>query len=152
MKINVYSIAKKSNDLYDNISFDLIKMSNKWAKISNNNIFTKEISKQQSTGEKEAKESYTKEFGKHLGNYNIALTPEGEKIDTIEFSKIIDGRSEVNFFIGGAYGFESNFLNSCQKSISLSNLTYSHKVAKVVLFEQLYRVLTLLNNHPYHKI
>ena len=152
MKIKIYSISKKVNDDYEKIIDSFIGMSAKWAKLENNNIFTKDITKAQNIGDIEAKESYTKEFDKYLGSYNIVLHPKGKLVDTEEFSKLLTDKLEVNFFVGGAYGFENNFLNSCQKSISLSNLTFSHKIAKTVLFEQIYRALSLMNNHPYHKM
>jgi 23S rRNA (pseudouridine1915-N3)-methyltransferase len=60
-------------------------------------------------------------------------------------------RAEVNFFIGGAYGHAPEFLKRCDRVVSLSKLTMSHKIAKTVLAEQIYRALTILHNHPYHK-
>ena len=57
----------------------------------------------------------------------------------------------VKFFIGGAYGFEEQFLKQCDKVISLGKITMSHKIAKVVLLEQIYRGFSILSNHPYHK-
>jgi len=53
--------------------------------------------------------------------------------------------------IGGAYGFNQEFLNKTQKVISLSKLTFAHKIAKTVLYEQIYRGHCIKNNHPYHK-
>ncbi len=57
----------------------------------------------------------------------------------------------LSFLIGGAYGFEEDFLNKGHAIISLSKLTMSHKIAKVVLLEQIYRGFSILSNHPYHK-
>jgi 23S rRNA (pseudouridine1915-N3)-methyltransferase len=57
----------------------------------------------------------------------------------------------VKFFIGGAYGFEKAFLDKGDKVISLSSLTFSHKIAKMVLLEQIFRGYAILHNHPYHK-
>jgi len=57
----------------------------------------------------------------------------------------------VKFFIGGAYGLENSFLQKSDAVISLGKLTMSHKIAKAVLLEQVYRGFSILNNHPYHK-
>jgi len=57
----------------------------------------------------------------------------------------------VKFFIGGAYGFEESFLKKSDKVISLGKITMSHKIAKAVLLEQIYRGFSILSNHPYHK-
>ncbi len=48
-------------------------------------------------------------------------------------------------------GFEKNFLDKCDKVISLSDLTMAHKVVTLVLLEQVFRGLAIKNNHPYHK-
>ena len=57
----------------------------------------------------------------------------------------------IQFYIGGAYGLEEEFLNRSDKVISLGKITMSHKIAKAVLLEQIYRGFSILSNHPYHK-
>jgi 23S rRNA (pseudouridine1915-N3)-methyltransferase len=57
----------------------------------------------------------------------------------------------IKFFIGGAYGFDDAFLKKSDNVISLGNITMSHKIAKAVLLEQIYRGFSILSNHPYHK-
>jgi 23S rRNA (pseudouridine1915-N3)-methyltransferase len=151
MNINLYSIAKKENDDYSKIANDLSKMIKKFAKIDDKTIFTKEISKAQTISDIQAKKSYTNAYEPFLQNsYNIALDVEGKHLNSFEFSNILD-HSNINFFIGGAYGFENDFLKKCDKKISLSTLTFSHKIAKIVLLEQIFRGLCIKNNHPYHK-
>ena len=152
MNIDVYSISKKENNEYEKLSDDFIQMSKKWAKVTNHNIFTKEISKKQNLGKIEAKLSYNQAFSKYMKGYNIVLTPDGAKLDSIKFSRLLKDRLVINFFIGGAFGFEESFVSKCDISISLSELTLSHKIAKILLFEQIYRGLSINNNHPYHKI
>ena len=152
MNINVYAISKKENDIYEELSKSFIQMSQKWAKVTNNNIFTKEIVKNQGLGKLKAKLSYNHALSKYMNGYNVVLDPNGVQIDSIEFSKLLENKIEINFFIGGAFGFEESFIRSCDKSVSLSRLTLSHKIAKVLLFEQIYRGLSINNNHPYHKI
>lgn len=60
-------------------------------------------------------------------------------------------KCRLNFFVGGAYGFEDSFLKKSNAVISLGKITMSHKIAKVVLLEQIYRGFSILSNHPYHK-
>jgi 23S rRNA (pseudouridine1915-N3)-methyltransferase len=83
--------------------------------------------------------------------YNIALDVLGIQIDSFAFSKILENKTIINFYIGGAYGFNKEFLSLCDRVISLSNLTYAHKIANIVLCEQIFRGLCIINNHPYHK-
>ena len=129
----------------------MIMKHSKYAKVEVHYIFNKTIAKAQTIGEKEAKQSYSDTYEPLLKGYNIALDVLGKKIDSYSFSKILDGKSEINFFIGGAFGFQREFLNKCDSIITLSDLTMAHKIANVVLAEQIFRGLCIKNNHPYHK-
>ena len=151
MKINIYSILKPSKDNFDSIIQDFLKMSSKYAKVEVHYIFNKNIAKAQTIGEKEAQQSYSETYGPLLRGFNIALDVLGKKVDTYTFSSLLEDKNEVNFFIGGAYGFQREFLQKCDNVISLSDLTMAHKVANVVLTEQIFRSLCIQNNHPYHK-
>ncbi len=151
VKIKIISIVKKDDKFYKDIINEFIKMSLKFAKVENLNLFSKELNSLNSKDE--IKKYYTNLLLPYItqNSLNIALDPKGKNLDSFEFSKLLIDFSQINFFIGGAYGFEKNFLNRCQKVVSLSNLTFSHKIAKVVLYEQIFRGLSIINNHPYHK-
>lgn len=151
VKINIYSIVKPSKDEFDIIIKEFIKMSLKYAKVEVHYIFNKSIAKAQTIGELEAQQAYSDTYLPLLKGYNIALDVLGKKFDSHSFSEILEGKNEINFFIGGAYGFQREFLKKCDSIISLSNLTMAHKVANVVLTEQIFRGLCIINNHPYHK-
>ena len=151
MKINIYSIIKPSKDEFDVLIKEFIKMSSKYAKVEVHYIFNKNIAKAQTIGVKEAQQSYSETYEPLLKGFNIALDVLGKKVDTYAFSSLIEDKNEVNFFIGGAYGFQREFLAKCDTTISLSDLTMAHKVANVVLTEQIFRALSIQNNHPYHK-
>jgi 23S rRNA (pseudouridine1915-N3)-methyltransferase len=127
-------------------------MSSKYASIEVHSLFNKNIAKAQSLGEKESHKSYNEIYIPKLQTgYNIALDVLGKKLDSFAFSKLLSDKAVINFFIGGAYGFDREFLNKCDQVISLSDLTMAHKVANIVLCEQVFRGLAILNNHPYHK-
>ena len=151
MKINIYQIAKNDKDNFEPIIKDFIKMSKKYAKVEIHNLFNKHIAKAQTIGEIEAKHSYSEVFTNKLNGFNIALDVKGIKIDSFKFSKLLEDKITINFFIGGAFGFNEEFLKKCDKIISLSELTYAHKIANIVLLEQIFRGLCIKNNHPYHK-
>jgi len=153
MKINIYIIDKKSQDkLYAPLIEHYLKISKPFAKVEVFEIYTKEINKAHDISTEAAQKSYTVAFKHYLsGAYTIALDPKSKEVDSFEFSKLLKDRGVVNFFIGGAYGLENTFLTKCNMSISLGKITMSHKLAKVVLLEQVFRGLTILNNHPYHK-
>ncbi len=151
MNIKVFSIEKSGDVHIDALNKEFIKMISKSASVEDVVLFNKQIAKAQAIGAKEAKDSYNKTYEPYLKGYNIALDVNGKQCDSFEFSKIFDNEININFFIGGAYGFNKEFLSKTQKVISLSNLTYAHKIAKVVLYEQIYRGLCIKSNHPYHK-
>jgi len=151
MKINIFSIEKLQNDNFLPIIQNYKKLIEKYSKVNEKLLFNKKIVAAQKQNEGIAKKSYSELFEPHLGRYNIFLHPEGKELDSFEFSTVFEKNSEVNFFIAGAYGFEEEFLKKAHLKISLSKLTFGHKIAKVVLFEQIYRSFTILNNHPYHK-
>lgn len=151
-KINIYQIAKSNKDDFEPIVNEFIKMSSKYAKVEIYNLFNKKIAKAQTIGEKEAQKSYSEVFEPHLhSGFNIALDVLGSKVDSYKFSTLLNQHSTINFYIGGAFGFERSFVSKCDKKISLSELTMAHKVANIVLLEQLFRGLCIVNNHPYHK-
>lgn len=151
MKINIYQIAKNDKDEFEPLIKNFIKMSSKYAKVEIHNLFTKHIGKAQTIGENEAKQSYSEVFLPKLSGYNIALDVLGKKVDSYAFSKLMEDNITINFFIGGAFGFQRSFLDKCDKVITLSDLTMAHKIANIVLLEQIFRGLCISNNHPYHK-
>jgi 23S rRNA (pseudouridine1915-N3)-methyltransferase len=153
MKINIYIVDKKSKDkLYAPLIEHYIKIAKPFAKVEVFEIYTKEINKAHDISTEASQKSYTLAFEPYLkGAHNISLDPDSKELDSFDFSNLLKDRGVVNFFIGGAYGLESDFLRQCNNSISLGKITMSHKLAKVVLLEQVFRGLTILNNHPYHK-
>ncbi len=152
MKVDIVSIAKKERSLYDPLNKELIKMSSRFAKINDIELFPKDVTKAHTVGPDAAQSAYSKVLDSHLdGAFTIALHPAGKIVDSHEFSKLLADKIAVKFFIGGAYGFEESFLKRCDKVISLGEITMSHKIAKVVLLEQIYRGFSILSNHPYHK-
>ena len=84
-------------------------------------------------------------------DYCISLHPDGKLINSFEFSKLLNDKISIKFFVGGAYGLEDGFLKKSDAVISLGKITMSHKIAKAVLLEQIYRGFSILSNHPYHK-
>ena len=152
MKIEIVSIAKKERSIYDPLYKELVKMSSRFAKIKELEIFPKEVAKAHTISADASRQAYTKVLTPYLsGGFCITLHPNGKIIDSYEFSKLLDAKMSVKFFIGGAYGFEEAFLQKSDAVISLGKLTLSHKIAKAVLLEQIYRGFSILSNHPYHK-
>lgn len=152
MTVDIVSIAKKERSLYEPLYKELIKMSSRFAKINDIELFGKDVTKAHTISAEAAQSAYTKLLEPYLeGGYTVALHPDGKIIDSVAISKLLEDKMAVKFFIGGAFGFEDKFLKQCDKVISLGEITMSHKIAKAVLLEQIYRGFSILSNHPYHK-
>jgi len=107
---------------------------------------------QRKAAKEKAQEEYTKALSKYMDNgYNIALDPSSKTVDSHEFASLFKDRGVVNIFIGGAYGFERAFLDKSNICVSFGKITLSHKLVKIVALEQVFRGLSILNSHPYHK-
>ncbi len=88
------------------------------------------------------------------GDYLVLLDPRGKKFDSHDFSTFLSKASEagkVTFMIGGAWGFSSKVKARANTMISLSDLTFPHMLARIILLEQIYRARSISTNHPYHK-
>lgn len=153
MKINVIIIDKKGKDnLYSGLIEHYKKIARPFAQVEVIEVFDKEIAKAQDISPVFAQRSYTKALEKYMeSSINIALDPSSKEVDSHEFADLLKDSVQINLFIGGAYGFEREFLDKCNNAISFGKITLSHKLVKVVLLEQVFRALTINNNHPYHK-
>ena len=60
------------------------------------------------------------------------------------------GSKRIIFLIGGAFGFHDNIYERSNAKISLSAMTFSHQLIRIIFMEQLYRAFTIINHHPYH--
>jgi 23S rRNA (pseudouridine1915-N3)-methyltransferase len=87
--------------------------------------------------------------------YCVALDKSGATYSSTELSRHIEelfrSHSRFDFVIGGPYGLHDSFVRGADETMSLSRLTYPHDLARVMLAEQLYRSVAILNNLPYHK-
>ena len=88
------------------------------------------------------------------GAFAVALVKEGRALTTEKFAEALDregqGGREIVFLIGGPLGLNSDLATACQLKLSLSSLTFTHGEARAVLFEQLYRAMTVLAGKTYH--
>ncbi len=95
---------------------------------------------------------------KHIKDrdYVIALAIQGKQKDSVAFSKYIEnlgisGNSTIAFVIGGSLGLSKEVMSRSDASISFSEMTFPHQLMRVILLEQIYRAMRIMNNEPYHK-
>ena len=84
------------------------------------------------------------------------LDPRGKNLSTEDFARLIadsierSAKKRLVFYIGGSYGLDPQAQNEVDQMISLSPLTLPHRIALLILVEQLYRVFSWRNGAPYH--
>lgn len=89
-------------------------------------------------------------------SYIIALAPEGKQCTSEEFADMVvdwenQGRQVISFIIGGPDGLSRQVLNAADNVLSLSKMTFTHEMARLLLLEQLYRAYNIKNGTKYHK-
>ncbi|MCF8346628.1 MAG: 23S rRNA (pseudouridine(1915)-N(3))-methyltransferase RlmH [Bacteroidales bacterium] len=86
---------------------------------------------------------------------HVVLLDEGGKmVSSVEFSGYLSGlegrTGHCVFVIGGAYGFSEEVYGRANDKLSLSRMTFSHQMVRLIFSEQLYRAFTILKGEPYH--
>jgi 23S rRNA (pseudouridine1915-N3)-methyltransferase len=89
------------------------------------------------------------------GDYLILLDEHGNEFSSLGFSKWIEkkmiaGTRQLIFVIGGPYGFSNTVYQRSDTKISMSKLTFSHQMVRLIFVEQIYRAMTIIKNEPYH--
>lgn len=89
------------------------------------------------------------------GDVIVLLDEGGKEMRSIEFADYMKRKmNTVNkrlvFIIGGPYGFSPKIYNMAHEKISLSQMTFSHQMVRLIFIEQLYRAMSILHNSPYH--
>ena len=94
--------------------------------------------------------------GLPAGTEIIALEPGGDAWSSAEFTKFIEkrmvqGTRALAFLIGGADGLAASTVQQAKRRLSLSPLTLPHRLARVLLCEQIYRALSVIRGEPYNR-
>ena len=88
-------------------------------------------------------------------NFSVLLDERGKEFSSVEFATFLQktmnaGTRELFFIIGGAYGVAESVKQKADLTVSLSRMTFTHQVIRLLFAEQLYRAMTILKNEPYH--
>jgi 23S rRNA (pseudouridine1915-N3)-methyltransferase len=83
------------------------------------------------------------------------LDEQGIEVSSLDFArflekKMLSGIKRLVFVIGGPYGFSESIYSRANGKISLSKMTFSHQMVRLIFAEQLYRAFTILKGEPYH--
>lgn len=88
--------------------------------------------------------------------YVVALDAAGKALSSEAFANQLSvwqnqGRKEIVFVIGGPLGIHASLLNHADRILSLSRMTFTHDMVRLILLEQIYRAFTILRGEQYHK-
>ncbi|MBP1616802.1 MAG: hypothetical protein H6Q14_629 [Bacteroidetes bacterium] len=111
----------------------------------------KNISEQQ----QKEKEGETILRNVQLGDELVLLDERGKEFTSLRFADYIARKMQtvpkrLVFVIGGPYGFSEEVYKKAKGSVTLSRMTFSHQMVRLVFAEQLYRAMTILRGEPYH--
>lgn len=85
----------------------------------------------------------------------ILLDERGKEFRSVELASMLESHisrvgSDMVFAVGGAYGFSEPVYRRSNSMVSLSKMTFSHQMVRVIFVEQLYRAFTIMKGEPYH--
>ena len=89
-------------------------------------------------------------------DYMILLDVQGKELDSIQFAEriedcMINGKSTIDFVIGGSLGHGEDVLPRANARISFSKMTFPHQLMRLILVEQIYRAFKIIRHETYHK-
>jgi len=91
------------------------------------------------------------------GDFCIVLDENGKSMNSVDFSAFIQKNMQLSykrlvFIVGGPYGVSTILQKKSSFILSLSQMTYTHEMARIILLEQIYRSFNIIHNTPYHHI
>lgn len=94
------------------------------------------------------------EISKYLKGYVIKMAIKGKQLSSEELASKLEnvklsGNSDITFVIGSSHGLDESVKSNFD--LSISKMTFPHQLTRVILLEQVYRALSILNHSPYHK-
>ena len=151
MKIKLVFFGKQKSSSVDDLIQEYIKRTNKYINCEVSYLLV---------NDQDPIKKKKKEFSKFSDMINkddrvFLLDERGKQYDSLSFSaklsQCIDlGVKRIVLVVGGAYGFSEEMYKSSNELIALSKLTLTHEIARLLISEQIYRAITIINNHPYH--
>ncbi|MBL8909689.1 MAG: 23S rRNA (pseudouridine(1915)-N(3))-methyltransferase RlmH [Archangium sp.] len=151
MKLTFLSVGKDRSGLFAPGVDEYVERLSHYAKVS-----VVELSESKKSGVQAKEEEGAALLGK-LGNKDalVALDERGKALGSVDFAKWLgrqqDAGKDVAFVIGGDEGLSDAVREKAALVLSLSAMTMPHRLARLVLAEQVYRAFTILRGEPYHR-
>lgn len=119
-------------------------------------VIIPELKNTKSLSESEQKRMEGEQILRHLQPTDdvVLLDERGDEFRSVEFAKWIERKRNtvrrLVFVIGGPYGFADEVYSRANSQLSLSRMTFSHQMVRLVFVEQIYRACTIIKGEPYH--
>ena len=155
MNVNIIHVGNLKESYYKEAVAEYEKRLSRFCKVRNVEI--KEEKLPERPNQSEIASALTAEGKRILAampdkSYRIAMCVEGEACSSEELAALINGCScDITFVIGGSYGLSDEVKKRCDKRISVSKMTFPHRLMRVILAEQIYRAFMINSGGEYHK-
>ncbi|MEJ6952240.1 23S rRNA (pseudouridine(1915)-N(3))-methyltransferase RlmH [Natronospora cellulosivora (SeqCode)] len=158
MEINIIAVGKIKTGYIDEGIAEFLKRLQPYTKVNINEIADEKVPTNPSKAEQEIVKK--KEGERILASltertYVIALDVKGKPMTSTGLAKSIknlqiQGNSSITFIIGGALGLGKEVLNKADFRLSMSHMTFTHQMARLIILEQVYRAFKIIHGEPYH--
>lgn len=154
MKIELWTIGKSFMPFVQEGEKEFEKRLNKYVGFSQKVLNIKSKSKNPDQIKKEESEKIIGQL--QPSDVLWLLDEKGKSFTSVKFAQALQQQLAVGntkklvFVVGGAYGFHDDVKQKAHQMLSLSSMTFSHQLIRLIFLEQLYRAFTIINNEPYH--
>lgn len=159
MKITIICVGKIKEDFYRKAVSEYVKRLSRYCRLEIIEVEDEKTPDRMSPAmEAQIKEKEAVRILRHLREdaYIYTLEIKGENPDSISFAGQIkelgvQGKSHIQFVIGGSLGLHESVSKAADKAVSFSSMTFPHQLMRVILLEQIYRSYRIISGEPYHK-
>jgi 23S rRNA (pseudouridine1915-N3)-methyltransferase len=161
LKFEILAVGKMRDEIYKNISNDYIKKIIHLGKnIGLKNFEIIEINKStdiNATSRKIKEAELMLDYLKKIKTTIIALDENGVNMSSQSFSNTLNKLTDllnnnIIFIIGGPDGLDNSIIKKADICIAFGSFTWPHKIARILLQEQIYRAISIICKHPYHRV
>ncbi len=155
MKVVLLSVGKTDHPLLSQIIEDYRKKVNHYIPFEMRMVPDPKNRRSLSEKEQKAEEAQLLLKVLHPSDHVVLLDEKGKQYRSTEFARYLEKKShsvsrQLVFLVGGPYGFAPEIYERATEMISLSKMTFTHQMVRLVFTEQLYRAMTIIHHEPYH--
>ncbi len=154
MKVTLLLVGKTRDKIYSEGITDYVNRINHYLSFEVKVI--PELKNSGNLSEKQQKEKEGEQILKNIEekSHVVLLDERGKEYRSVEFASWLENKQlsarQLIFVVGGPYGFSQDVYKRADDKISLSRMTFSHQLVRLVFVEQLYRACTIIKGEPYH--